>query len=103
MAKSNGSDNNPRKKAVKSPAGQPEKAQTTAGALSAAAPKADGGSQIHAVTTMRPRPTREEMNEAIRRRAYELYCERGQQGGNPEEDWQRAEQEVLRQYGQRSA
>ena len=97
MAKSNGTDNTPRKKAVKSPTG---KIENTA---AAAAPKADGGSQIHAVTTMRPRLSGEELNQAIRQRAYELYCQRGQQGGSPEDDWKRAEQEILRQYGQRSA
>jgi len=103
MAKSNGTDNTPRKKAVKSPAGTAEKTQMMAGASTAAPAKTDGGSQIHAVTTMRPRLSGEELNQAIRQRAYELYCQRGQQGGSPEDDWQRAEQEVLRQYGQRSA
>jgi hypothetical protein len=31
----------------------------------------------------------------IRRRAYELYEKRGRQDGHAEEDWQRAEAEVL--------
>jgi len=34
------------------------------------------------------------IEEAIRRRAYELYLERGGMPGNPNEDWLVAEQEV---------
>jgi hypothetical protein len=45
------------------------------------------------------RPSQEELQEAIRHRAYQLYCERGQQGGNPEEDWSRAEREIMARYG----
>ena len=33
--------------------------------------------------------------EEIRRRAYELYEQRGRRGGSPEEDWSRAETEIL--------
>lgn len=47
----------------------------------------------------RARPNQQELQEAIRHRAYQLYCERGRQGGSPEEDWSRAEREVLAQYG----
>lgn len=45
------------------------------------------------------RPSQEELQESIRHRAYQLYCERGQQGGNPEDDWTRAEREVMARYG----
>ena len=41
--------------------------------------------------------------EYIRRRAYELYLERGGQEGFAEEDWLRAEAELRRQNKQRSA
>lgn len=33
--------------------------------------------------------------EAIRRRAYELYLERGNSNGDPAEDWLKAERELL--------
>ena len=33
--------------------------------------------------------------ETIRRRAYEIYCERGRQPGSELDDWLRAEREVL--------
>lgn len=45
------------------------------------------------------RPSQEELREAIRHRAYQLYCERGHQGGSPEEDWNRAEREVMARFG----
>ena len=35
------------------------------------------------------------IEEEIRRRAYELYEQRGRRGGSPEEDWSRAETEIL--------
>jgi hypothetical protein len=38
--------------------------------------------------------------EAVRRRAYELSLKRGANDGSPEEDWIRAEEEIL---GKRSA
>ncbi len=50
--------------------------------------------------------TRENRNleEVIRVRAYQLFEERGRQHGHAQEDWLRAEQEVLRQSsGRRSA
>ncbi len=36
-----------------------------------------------------------DIQERIRARAYELWEQRGRQPGNPEEDWARAEQEIL--------
>jgi hypothetical protein len=34
------------------------------------------------------------MEEQIRRRAYELYLQRGGHGGSPEQDWLRAQEEI---------
>ena len=38
------------------------------------------------------------IEEEIRRRAYELYEQRGRQGGSPEDDWSRAETEILSKH-----
>ena len=38
------------------------------------------------------------IEDEIRRRAYELYVERGRQDGFQEEDWARAETEILSKY-----
>jgi len=43
------------------------------------------------------------LEEEIRRRAYELYELRGREDGYAEEDWSRAEREVLGRRGPRSA
>jgi hypothetical protein len=43
------------------------------------------------------------MEEEIRRRAYEIYEERGGTHGLDQDDWYRAEQEVAARYGRRSA
>ena len=43
------------------------------------------------------------LEEEIRRRAYELYELRGREDGYAEEDWTRAEREVLARRGLRSA
>ena len=43
------------------------------------------------------------LQEEIRRRAYELYELRGREDGFAEEDWSRAEREVLARRGPRSA
>jgi hypothetical protein len=52
-----------------------------------------------AVTPLYP-----ELEEEIRRRAYELYEERGRLEGFHDEDWKRAEEEVrLRFQGEKSA
>lgn len=92
MAKANGARTP--KKVTKSETPQPETARTatsiaarTTPSLSAA--KDNGGA----------RPSQEQLQEAIRHRAYQLYCERGHQGGSPEEDWSRAEREVMSRYG----
>ncbi len=36
--------------------------------------------------------------DAVRKRAYELYVERGRTDGNADEDWLRAEAEILKQH-----
>ena len=43
------------------------------------------------------------VEEEIRRRAYELYEQRGHSLGHDKDDWLVAEQEVLRRYRQNSA
>ncbi len=43
------------------------------------------------------------LEEEIRRRAYELYEERGRQDGLHQEDWERAQAEVLTRYQKESA
>lgn len=43
--------------------------------------------------------TADQIQEETRTRAYQLYLEKGQQDGNPEEDWVRAEAEVLARHG----
>ncbi len=39
-----------------------------------------------------------DLEQAIRSRAYELYVQRGRQDGHAQEDWLRAEAEVLSRY-----
>jgi outer membrane protein TolC len=39
------------------------------------------------------------LEERIRRRAYELYVERGNQSGSELDDWLQAEEEVLQAQG----
>ena len=43
------------------------------------------------------------LEEEIRQRAYELYEERGRQDGLHDEDWARAQTEVLQRYRKESA
>ena len=53
-------------------------------------------------TTMEELPTGRELEyllERIQQRAYELYEERGQVDGYHDEDWARAEKEILQQFG----
>ncbi len=46
---------------------------------------------------------RQGLEQKIRQRAYELFLERGGENGRPEEDWLRAEAEVLGHSGRRTA
>jgi hypothetical protein len=43
-------------------------------------------------------PSATELDQEIRQRAYEYFCERGGQHGGHEDDWHRAEQEVREKY-----
>ena len=43
------------------------------------------------------------LEERIRRRAYELYVERGNQSGSELDDWLQAEEDVLQAQGQPSS
>lgn len=43
------------------------------------------------------------LEEEVRRRAYEIYEERGGRHGLDQDDWYRAEQEVAARYGRRTA
>lgn len=43
------------------------------------------------------------VEEEIRRRAYELYVRRGLESGNQADDWLSAEREVMQRYHQHSA
>ena len=43
------------------------------------------------------------LEDEIRRRAYELYEQRGYLPGNEQDDWFTAEREILGRYNQRSA
>lgn len=47
--------------------------------------------------------TNGELEAAIRARAYEIYEQRGRVDGQDQDDWVRAEREVLAQVGKRSA
>ncbi len=56
-----------------------------------------------ATATVSPRKKRfapESLEEEIRRRAYELYEQRGCTPGGESEDWLRAEQEIVARYQQ---
>jgi hypothetical protein len=46
----------------------------------------------------RKQPSAAELYEEIRRRAFEIYCERGANHGSHEADWHRAEVEVRSKY-----
>jgi hypothetical protein len=68
-------------------------------------PEAGNGSQpnngnsalaAQPVTTLTPQAS-PVVEEKIRRRAYELYLQRGDVGGSPEQDWLRAKEEVCGQ------
>ncbi|HYX70437.1 MAG TPA: DUF2934 domain-containing protein [Terriglobales bacterium] len=58
------------------------------------------------IAVMRPKASPDDlarMEEEIRRRAYQLYEERGGQHGFDQDDWLRAEAEVRTRSGVRSA
>ena len=53
------------------------------------------GTAVRKPRAAKAHPTHEE----ISRRAYELYLERGGNGGNPLHDWTQAEQELIAKRG----
>lgn len=67
------------------------------------ATEAENGTKVVSVMkTAKPKQTNDvvaalSIEEQIRARAYELYLQRGGQGGSPEQDWFRAAEEI---YGQ---
>jgi len=63
-----------------------------------AAAAATGESQLSAVNGEKAQPSPAELQEAIRRRAYELYRQRGGQHGADKADWHRAEVEVRAKF-----
>ncbi len=81
----------PAKQAAAKPAavGKPAAVKLAA----AAAMPGSAGNAAH-----RAQPSAAELYEEIRRRAYELYCERGGNHGSHEADWHRAELEVRSKY-----
>jgi hypothetical protein len=72
------------KKAVKQPIPIDTATSTNQASSSSINPSATPATQVHPG-----------IEEEIRRRAYELYEERGRQEGFHEEDWARAETEIL--------
>ncbi len=50
-----------------------------------------------------PKPTNGNLEEEIRRRAYELYLQRGGVPGNENQDWLVAEQEVRSQQSEHAS
>ena len=67
-----------------------------------AAAAAASASAASPILSSAPAPVRPaaaaQLHEEIRRRAYELYCERGRRHGLHEADWHRAEREVWAKY-----
>jgi len=63
-----------------------------------AAAAAAAESQLPAVSGEKVKPSPAELHEAIRRRAYELYRQRGGQHGSDKADWHRAEVEVRSKF-----
>ena len=60
-------------------------------------------SQIALVPEVKKNSSSVDIEAEIRRRAYELYQERGGTPGHEDEDWLVAEREILARYQQQSA
>jgi hypothetical protein len=58
------------------------------------------GSEIQAASEVKQNVVPINLEDEIRRRAYEIFEERGSVPGNEHEDWLRAEREVLARYQQ---
>jgi Protein of unknown function (DUF2934) len=57
-------------------------------------PKQDGSTETEAATTQASTAEVSAPDEEIRRRAYEIYLERGEQQGGELDDWLQAEREL---------
>jgi hypothetical protein len=82
------------KKSTPAKAAAPKK--STAEKIVSSAPVSAPQVSAAPVRTARPAPA--ELYDEIRRRAYELYRERGGQHGSHEADWHRAEAQVRSKY-----
>jgi hypothetical protein len=99
MAKEKNTSDKPTAKktaAKKSPAKKAMEKQPVAEQVVAAAAVASTQPPTAPVQKAQPLPA--EMYEEIRRRAYELYRQRGGQHGSHEADWHRAEVEIRAKY-----
>jgi DUF2934 family protein len=76
---------------------------TVAGTTTAEAIKADGRKLEVVRNDSRANVVPINLEDEIRRRAYELYERRGFEAGHEKEDWLLAESEVLARYQQQSA
>ena len=62
--------------------------------------KNGNGSELQAVAEVKKNIIPINLEDEIRRRAYEIYEERGRTPGDQHEDWLRAEREILARYQQ---
>lgn len=83
------------KKAAKKVATTKVAAKKPAEVVTAAAA---AGPQLSTVAAQKAQPSAVQLHDEIRRRAYELFRERGGQHGSHEADWHRAESEVRSKY-----
>ncbi len=72
-------------------------------AAKTAKPKAIANKTISQAEPPEVRELAPDLQERIRARAYELWEQRGRQNGNPEEDWARAEHEIVGELRAKSA
>jgi hypothetical protein len=88
------------------------KAVTAEAATTGIVPEATITSETGKFEVRKPGPRKPEprknvvpinLDDEIRRRAYELYQQRGTASGSEAEDWMTAEREVLQRYHQQSA
>lgn len=99
MAKEKNTSDKPTAKktaAKKSPGKKTVAKQPVAEQVAAAA--AVASTQQPTAQVQKVQPSHVEMYEEIRRRAYELYRQRGGQHGSHETDWHRAEAEIRAKY-----
>jgi hypothetical protein len=62
--------------------------------------KNGNGSELQAAAEVKKNIIPINLEDEIRRRAYEIYEERGRTPGDQHEDWLRAEREILARYQQ---